>query len=67
MRTCGSSLSVMATVASPVVPADTLPGRVPKASFTLSPSSSTESLTLLKETVFSILPLLKVRLAGAPE
>ena len=42
-------------------------GSVPKASLTFSPSSSTVSSVAMKVMLFSVSPLLKVRLLGTPE
>ena len=55
------------TTVSLVVPSLTPVGRVPKVSFTDSPSSSTVSAVAAKVKVFSVSPLLKVTLAGTPE
>ena len=65
--TSGSSSSVMLTVVSSVAPAVTPVGSAPKASFTLSPSSSTASAVAVKSKVFEVSPELKVTLAGTPE
>ena len=65
--TDGTSSSVMEMVVSLVVPSVTPVGRVPKVSFTLSPSSSTLSEVAVKVKLFSVSPLLKVTLAGTPE
>ena len=54
----------METVASRVSPAVTPEGRVPKASLTLSPSSSASAV---KVKDFSVSPLWKVTLVGTPE
>ena len=56
------------TTVSLVVPADTRSGSVlPKASRTLSPSSSTVSCVAEKVMLFSVSPLAKVTLDGTPE
>ena len=66
--TCGSSSSAMATVVSSGAPgAHPRSASVPKASFTLSPSSSTSSAVALKVMLFSVSPLLKLTVAGTPE
>ena len=65
--TAGSSLSLMETVVSLVVPAVTLEGSVPKPSFTRSSSSSSVSSSAVKVNDFSVSPLWKVTLAGTPE
>ena len=57
----------MLTVASLLAPALTPVGRVPKASFTDSSSSSSVSWVAVKENDFSVSPLLKVRPLGTPE
>ena len=59
-------LLLILTVASSVVPAVTLSGRVLKESFTLSPLSSKLSSTALKVKVFSVSPAENVTLAGTP-
>ena len=66
--TCGSSSSVMVTALVAGVPAVTPVGSVaPKLSLTLSPSSSTVSVSAVKTKVFSVSPLPKVTLGGTPE
>ena len=60
-------LLMILTVASSVVPALTLSGRIPKESFTLSPPSSKLSSTAVKVKVFSVSPAENVTLAGTPE
>ena len=67
MVTPAVSSSVMETTLSFVVPAVTPVGSVPKVSLTDSPSSSTPSEAAAKEKVFSVSPLLKVKLVGTPE
>ena len=57
----------MLTVAALLVPELTRVGSVPKASLTFSPSSSTVSSVAMKVMLFSVSPLLKVRLLGTPE
>ena len=57
----------MATVVSFLAPCETLEGSVPKASFTLSSSSSTVSSVALKVSVLEVSPALKVTLDGTPE
>ena len=65
-ETPAPSSSSMLTVAG--VPALTRDGRFgPKASFTLSPSSSTLSWVAVKVNVFDVSPALKVTSAGTPE
>ena len=59
-----SSSSSMLTVVVAVVPALTPPGSVPKASNTLSPSSSMESCVALNVIVFDVSPASKVTLIG---
>ena len=61
------STSVMDTVASSVAPDVTLAGRVPKPSFTLSPSSSTASRAAVNVNDRTVSPLWKVTLDGTPE
>ena len=61
--------SLMLTVVSVGVPADTPSGRVPKASFTLSPPSFADSgSSTAAENVndFEVSPLSKLTLAGTP-
>ena len=65
--TSGSSSSVMEIVVSAVVPALTLAGSVPNASFTLSSSSSTVSEVAVNVNVLDVSPLAKVTDAGTPE
>ena len=66
--TDGTSSSVMDTTASCGLAAVTSVGRGdPKASLTLSPSSSIVSCVALKVMLFSVSPLLKTTLAGTPE
>ena len=55
------------TVASPVVPAVTPAGSVPKPSLTDSPASTAVSCVAVKVISFSVSPLSKVTLAGTPE
>ena len=58
------SSSSMLTVV--VVPTETLVGRAPKASATLSPSSSMSSPVALKVKDFSVSSLWNTRLSGTP-
>ena len=57
----------MLTAVSSVAPALTPVGSAPKASFTLSPSSSSVSAVAAKSKVLDVSPALKVTLAGTPE
>ena len=57
----------MVTVVSSVGPPVTALGRVPKSSFTDSPSSSALSWVAVKVKDFSVSPLSNVTLAGTPE
>ena len=57
----------MLTNVSLTVPAKTPEGSVPKASRTLSPSSSTVSSTAVNVKVCSVSELSKVTLSGTPE
>ena len=58
----------MLTVVVTVVPGLTPPGSgAPKASSTLSPSSSTSSWAAVKVIVCDMSPVLKVTFAGTPE
>ena len=65
--TDGTSSSVMLTALVAGVPALTPSGSVPKLSLTLSPSSSTVSVSAVNVKVFSVSPLPKVTLGGTPE
>ena len=57
----------MFTVVPFLAPCDTLEGRAPKVSFTLSPSSSTVSCVAVKVNDLEVCPELKVTLAGRLE
>ena len=59
--------SVIETVASSVAPDVTFAGRVPKPSFTLSPSSSTASRAAVNVNDRTVWPLWNVTLLGTPE
>ena len=63
----GSSSSMMNTVAASVAPSVTPAGNSPKASPTLSSSSSTVSSVALNVNDFSVSPLANVTLSGTPE
>ena len=66
--TDGTSSSVMVTVASSGVPALTPSGSVaPKLSLTLSPSSSTVSVSAVNVKDSEVSPLSKVTFCGTPE
>ena len=62
----GASSSSIETTVSSSAPAVTRSGRVPKVSFTLSPSSSTESSVAEKVKLFEVSPLSKVTELGTP-
>ena len=57
----------MLTLVSSVAPAPTPVGSAPKASFTLSPSSSSASWVAAKSKVLDVSPASKVTLVGTPE
>ena len=57
----------MLTVVSAVAPAVTPVGSAPKASFTLSPSSSSVSWAAAKVMGCDVSPALNVTVAGTPE